>query len=239
MLNNSVKNMQTLLFCALMLFTLNGLADDSGNQDLLNKLTEIKNTLDSNGQEIHGQSAAVRSMNSTLQRGLTGNSGIAAFNNTATERNFRDWTPSSADLVKMVQQGLQTGSLTDQIKYYNEKFPVPTSENLDPNNPNSATANYGVFSAISTNAALGIADKSFDNAPDIIKQINFLYQQIDEEQTLKQGMDLNSVILLKIATLQTDLVRLQAQQLKMLGVSQEEGNIKRMFAAQFIQDVGK
>ena len=169
--------------------------------------------------------------NINIQKGLIGNSNIGLVNNLEPEQTFRNWTPTSADLASMVQQGLQTGSLSDQIKYYNQKFNIPQG------NAKSPAADYGVFSAVATNAALGIADKGFDNAIYIQQQINFLYQQLDRQQTLKQAQDFNSVILLKIAAFQADLIRLQSQQLKITAVSQQENNVRRTTMNQFVEDI--
>lgn len=187
---------------------------------------------------------ALNSLNTTtqentaiLQKSTTGSTGIGAEFNTATEQGFRNWTPTAEDLSNMVQEGLQTGSLADQITYYNQKFHIPKAAQLTPHNPNSIVGNYGVFSAVTTNAALSIADKSFDNAKQISDQINYLYSQIDLQPTLKQQLDLNSAILLKIAALQTDLIRLQAQQLKVEAVAQQQNNNTRTLMAHFIQNV--
>jgi type IV secretion system VirB5/TraC/TraE/TrbJ family protein len=180
---------------------------------------------------------ATESMSRTVQSSLTGNNSIGLLNNSASEQAFRNWTPTASDLANMVAQGLQTGNLADQIKYYNQKFKIPTAAELMPNNPASPAADYGVFSAVSTNTALSVADKGFDNVQQVQDQINFLYQELDRQQTLKQSQDFNSVILLKIAALQTDLIRLQAQQLKIQAVSQQENNIKRTTMSQFVEDI--
>lgn len=186
---------------------------------------------------INQSTSATQSMNRSIQGSLTGTNGTGLRNNALEEQSFRNWTPSSQDLINMVQQGLQTGSLADQIAYYNSKFKVPSAQQLNPGNPDAPTANLGVFSAVATNAAFSVADKSFDNVAQIQQQINYLYLQLDKQNTLKQSQDFNSVILLKIAALQTDLLRLQSQQLKMQAVSQEENNTKRMTMSQFIQDI--
>lgn len=186
---------------------------------------------------LNNMNTTVQLENQTLQNSLTGSSGIGAELNSATEQGFRNWTPTSQDLMNMVQEGLQTGSLADQIKYYNQKFHIPTASDLDPHNPHSEMANYGVLSAVSTNAALGVADKGFDNAQQIVDQINLLYHLIDQQQTVKQGIDLNSAILLKIASLQADLMRLQSQQLKMQALGQEQDNTARNYMASFVQNV--
>lgn len=186
---------------------------------------------------LNNMNTTVQMENQTLQNSLTGSSGIGAELNSANEQGFRNWTPTSQDLMNMVQEGLQTGSLADQIKYYNQKFHIPAASDLDPHNPQSEMANYGVLSAVSTNAALGVADKGFDNAQQIVNQINLLYHLIDQQQTVKQGIDLNSAILLKIASLQADLMRLQSQQLKMQALGQEQNNTARNYMASFVQDV--
>ncbi len=186
---------------------------------------------------LNNMNTTMQMENQTLQNSLTGSSGIGAELNSAAAQGFRNWTPTSQDLMNMVQEGLQTGSLADQIKYYNQKFHVPAAADLDPHNPQSEMANYGVLSAVSTNAALGVADKGFDNAAQIENQINLLYHLIDQQQTVKQGIDLNSAILLQIATLQADLMRLQSQQLKMQALGQEQNNIARNYMASFVHDV--
>jgi hypothetical protein len=186
---------------------------------------------------INQSTMASMATSRTVQSSLTGSNNNGLLNNTAADKEFRDWTPTSEDLQNMVAQGLQAGSLADQIKYYNQKFHIPTAAQLSPTNPNSPQASYGVFSAVSTNAALSVADKGFDNVTQIQQQINNLYQQLDRQQTLKQSQDFNSVILLKIAALQTDLIRLQAQQLKIQAVAQQENNLKRTTMAQFLEDV--
>lgn len=208
------------------------------DQTLEQAANTISETLNKIYPEITQQSSSISSLNRTIQEGITGTTGAAAFNNLKTEQDFRDWTPNSADLANMVREGLQTGSLADQIKYYDEKFRIPKPEQLDAKNPNSLQADYGVFSAVSTNTAFSVADKGFDNVDHILKQLNLLYKQVDQQQTLKQSVDLNSILLLRIAALQTDLIRLQAQQLKMQAVSQQENNNKRTIAAQFIHEVG-
>lgn len=178
------------------------------------------------------QTNTLRSVDQTLKQSLMGNSSTGASNNLISEQKFRNWTPSSADLMNMVQQGLQTGSLADQIAYYNQKFKIPTVTN--PGNP---LEDYAVFSAVTTNAALSVADKGFDNVAQIMEQINYLYRLIDQQRTLKQSQELTSVILLKIAALQADLIRLQSQQLKMQAVAHAEGNSRREYMTQFVQDM--
>ena len=180
---------------------------------------------------------ASEAMRQTMEKSLTGNSGVGAAINTPEEQSFRDWTPSAQDLQNMVSQGLQTGSMADQIKYYNEKFNVPRSVDLTPADENSVMGSYGEFSAISTNAALSVADKSFNNASAISKQLNYLYGLIDQQPTLKQSMDLNTAIALKIAALQAELMRLQAQQLKMQAVSQHETNSNRLEMMHFVKNI--
>ena len=209
------------------------------DQSLEQTANSINDTLNKIYPEITQQSSHIRALNSTVQHGLTGVSGAGALNNMKPEQDFRHWTPSVADLTNMVQQGLQTGSLVDQIKYYNQLFHIPKAEALDPKNPNSPQANYGVFSAVSTNSALSVADKGFDNVDHILQQLNALYAQVDQQQTVKESMDLNAVLLLRIAALQTDLIRLQSQQLKMQAIAQQENNNRRIMAAQFIQTVGE
>jgi hypothetical protein len=209
--------------------------DEKAQQQLLDIVEVLSNRI---APDTARQTEALQKIDTTIKNGLSGSSNVGGSNNLEAEQNFRNWTPSSADLVNMVQQGLQTGSLADQIQYYNQRFRIPTGEELTPANPNSMQADYGVFSAVSTNAALGIADKSFDNIAHILQKINFLYRQLDQQRTLKDSTDFGSVVLLQIAALQADLVRLESQQLKMLGVSQQEGNSRRAFAAQFVQDMG-
>jgi|GEM_PF-4393106 len=203
--------------------------------------TQAQNTYNLLNTRIYGaitQSAvATQATNRIIQSSLTGNTSAGFLYNTQSEQQFRNWTPTAADLADMAAQGLQTGSLADQIKFYNQKFGVPSAAQLNPQNPQSPEANYGVFSAVTTNAALGIADKGFDNVVQIQQQINYLYQQLDRQQTLKQSQDFNSVILLKIAALQTDLIRLQSQQLKIQATSQQEGNVKRTTLSQFVEDI--
>lgn len=186
---------------------------------------------------IQDNKAAMQAAQQTIEKSLTGNSGVGATFNTTEEQNFRNWTPSSKDLENMVRQGLQTGSMADQIKYYNEKFNVPSAADLTPADENSVMGNYGEFSAVSTNAALSVADKSFDNARAISLQLNSLYSMIDQQPTLKQSMDLNTAIALKIAALQAELMRIQAQQLKMQAVSQHQNNANRLEMMHFVKDV--
>lgn len=203
--------------------------------------TQAENTYNLLNTRIYGainqSNIATQSTNRIIQSSLTGSSTQGLRNNPAIEQQFRDWTPTSADLASMVAQGLQTGSLSDQIRYYNQKFNIPNAAQLSPRNPQSPQADYAVFSAVSTNAALSIADKGFDNVVQIQQQINTLYRQLDQQSTLKQSQDFNSVILLKIAALQTDLIRLQSQQLKISAVSQQENNVKRVTMSQFIEDI--
>lgn len=186
---------------------------------------------------VSSTNRSVQQQTQILEQGLTGISGIGAVFSSPQEQAFRNWTPTSEDLTNMIKAGLQTGSLADQIKYYNQKFPIPNSTQLTPGNPNSIAAQYGVFSAVNTNAAFVIADKSFDNIQQIMSQISYLYTLVDRQQTLKQGMDLNSAILVRIATLQTELIRLQSQQLKMQAVAQQQGNGTRTVLAQFVENL--
>lgn len=180
---------------------------------------------------------AVQKQEQILQQGLTGISGVGSIFSTPQEQSFRNWTPTTEDLTNMIKDGLQTGSLTDQIKYYNQKFPIPSMNQLTPGNANSIVEQYGFFSAVNTNMALSIADKSFDNIQKIMSQITYLYTLIDHQLTLKQGLDLNSAILVKIATLQTELIRLQSQQLKLQAVAQQQGNGTRIALAQFVENL--
>lgn len=201
------------------------------------QMRTVQSTLDNRIYPAMSQQAEnIRRMNQTMQQSLMGSYGIGASNNLAREQKFRDWTPSSADLMNMVAQGLQTGSLSDQLAYYNQKFPVLTAEQLSPSQSSSPVTQHQVFSAIAANAALSIADKSFDRLPEIMEQLNFLYRQIDQQQNLKQAQDLNSVILLKIAALQADLLRVQAQQLKIQAVDRTENHSRRAFMAGFVED---
>jgi hypothetical protein len=236
----SMKLMVAALVCFALFLAASAFAQPQPVTDtVLEDMTSNMRDILSNriAPEIAQQSDSLQALNKTVQHTLSGSSGVGGLNNIATEQNFRNWTPSSADLASMVQQGLQTGSMADQINYYNQKFKIPAAAELTPGNPHNVTADYGVFSAVATNAALGVADKSFDNVAYIVQQINFLYRQLDQQQNLKQSADFNTVILLKIAALQTDLIRLEAQQLKMLGVAQQQSNSKRTFAAQFIKDI--
>lgn len=205
------------------------------DQKLEDSSKEIQDILQNQASQISQQTNAIKNMNVSVNAGLTGETGIGGEINTAAEQSFNNWTPTAQDLTNMVQEGLQTGSLADQVKYYNEKFRIPSTENI----PEQAKtmADYNVFSAVSTNGALVIADKGFSNAADIVRQINFLYRQIDQQKTVKESMDLNSAILLKIASLQVDLIRLQSQQLKMQSVSQQKNNSEYAFMTQFVKDV--
>lgn len=186
---------------------------------------------------VSSTNRAVQQQTEILEQGLTGIAGVGALFSTPQEQAFRNWTPTAEDLANMIKEGLQTGSLADQIKYYNQKFPIPTASSITPGDPHSVAAQYGVFSAINTNAALSIADKSFDNVQQIQTQINYLYSLIDRQQTLKQGMDLNSAILVRIASLQAELIRLHSQQLKMLAVAQQQGNSARSIMTTFVQNL--
>ena len=206
-------------------------------QNLENRMQDMYNLNKQMNSGIQQNAYATQAMKNVLQNSLAGASGLGLINNPVDEQKFRDWTPSVEDLANMTAQGLQTGSLADQIKYYHEKFQIPSAARLTPGNPHSPVADYGIFSAVTTNAALTVADKSFNNVPQIQLQINSLYQQLDRQSTLKQAQDFNSVIMLRIAALQTDLIRLQSQQLKIQAVSQQENNLKRTTMITFIQDI--
>lgn len=226
---------------AIFLFSISVFADptsvvtDSATET---NTSNILNVLQNNvAPAINNTNAAVQAQTNILQESLTGISGMGSAFNTQQEKNFRNWTPTAQDLANMVAEGLQTGSLADQIKYYNQKFPIPTMQQLTPNDKNSIAGNYGVFSAVNTNAAFSVADKSFDNAAQIVNQINYLYTLIDRQQTLKQSMDLNNAILAKIASLQNELLRVQAQQLKMQAVDQQQSNSARLLMTHFIKKV--
>lgn len=205
------------------------------------KLQEIAQSIDDTLNNrinlgIAQQSEILRRVQNTLEKSLTGVGGVGQLNNLPAEQSFRNWTPTAEDLANMVQQGLQTGSLSDRLTYYNQHFPIPTAAQLTPADPKSVQANYGVFSAVSANAALTVSDKGFDQVKTVMDQLNYLYRQIDQQQSVKQSIDLNSVILLKIVALQAELIRLQAQQLKMQAVGQQEGNGYRLFGTRFIQN---
>jgi len=186
---------------------------------------------------ITQSTVATQATNRIIQSSLTGTSSAGMLNNSSAEQQFRDWTPTSEDLAEMIAQGLQTGSLADQIKYYNQKFHIPTAEQLNPKNPQRPATQSAVFSAVSTNVALSVADKGFDNVVQVQQIINSLYQQLDRQTTLKQSQDFNSVILLKIAALQADLIRLQSQQLKIAAISQQEHNQRRIDLSEFVENV--
>jgi hypothetical protein len=229
-----------IIYFVLFLFTFS--AHAAGTNNVVDAPVEqntgrMADTLDIMSTTLSNTNTAVQAQTQVLEESMTGVTGIGAEFNTAQEQNFRNWAPSAEDLANMVAEGLQTGSLADQIKYYNQKFPIPKITDLTPNNENSIAGNYGVFSAVNTNAALSVADKSFDNAQQIVNQINFLYTLIDRQQTLKQSMDLNTAILGKIATLQNELLRVQAQQLKMQAVSQQQNNTARTLMAGFVQEI--
>lgn len=233
-----------LIVLFLLLFSAAVYANDQAEQETANNTnaieginTQMKTDLDSMSASISSTNTAVQAQTQVLEESMTGITGVGAEFNTAQEQSFRNWAPSAEDLANMVAQGLQTGSLADQIKYYNQKFPIPKVTDLTPNDDNSIAGNYGVFSAVNTNAALSVADKSFDNAQQIVNQINFLYTLIDRQQTLKQSVDLNSSILGKIATLQNELLRVQAEQLKMQAVSQQQSNNTRTLMAGFVQEI--
>jgi type IV secretion system protein VirB5 len=207
------------------------------DQAVENNTSNMLNTLNNMSSTMSSTNTAVQAQTQVLEESLTGITGVGAMFNTAQEQNFRNWTPSAEDLVNMVAEGLQTGSMADQIKYYNQKFPIPKVTDLTPNDDSSIAGKYGVYSAVNTNAAFSVADKSFDQAQQIVNQINFLYTLIDRQQTLKQSMDLNTAVLAKIATLQNDLLRVQAQQLKMQAVSQQQSNTTRTLMAGFVQEI--
>ncbi len=206
-------------------------------QNLENQAQNLYNLNQQIYSSVKQNTNATLSTGRIVQNSLTGSYNMGLLNNSQADQTFRNWTPSAEDLANMVALGMQTGSLTDQIKYYNKKFKIPTTVELSPHNPDSAVAQYGVFSAISTNTALSIADKGFDNVIEIQDQINFLYKELDHQQTLKQSQDFNSVILLKIAALQIDLIRLQSQQLKIQAVNQQENNLKRINVSEFVEEI--
>lgn len=184
-------------------------------------------------QAIGEGTNAMQQVNTTVQRSLMGKKNLGAQNNSTAEQNFRNWTPTAEDLEQMTKQGLQTGSLADQIRYYNQKFPIPTQHTEHA----TAANDYNSFAQSNTNAAFSVADKSFDNAKLIAQQINQLYQEIDQQDNLKSSTDLNSAILLKIVALQADLMRIQAQQLKLQAVNQQQNNSQRNYLQNFVQDV--
>lgn len=156
--------------------------------------------------------------------------------NDPAHKEFLNWTPTIDELSEMVRGGYQTGSLSDRIEYYNRKFGNPiTRSQITPHYEDSEMGIYGELSVESTRGGLAVSDVAFDRVDELSNRIGQLASDLDKQETLKESLDMNSRINIEIATLNVELMRLQAQAVRLSAVSQAEHDQVTAFNSHFIK----
>lgn len=181
----------------------------------LDELIEQKNKLETQIGQLDEQYAAITGSNNFAN--------IFEQKNTDGSDYF-DWIATLDELQQSIQDGSAPSSeLTLKLKEYNEQYGAPhTADTYVPHNPESYSAKWQAEQAMAVREGLGVSEVAFDKADGINSYIKKLRDESYEISTQKQALDYGNNIQLYMVTLMNEIMRLQAQQLRLMAVTENE-----------------
>jgi hypothetical protein len=150
--------------------------------------------------------------------------------------DFFEWISTLDDLQKSIQDESAdpTNELSVKLQEYNEIYGNPnTPEIYVPHKPDSYSAQWQAEQAVAVREGLGVSDMAFDKANGINNYIKKLREESYEIATQKQAQDYGNNIQLYMVTIMNEIMRLQAQQLRLMSVSENETAQINDFNAKF------
>lgn len=139
--------------------------------------------------------------------------------------NFFDWISTLDSLQESIQQGVTspTDDISLKVYEYQEIYGKPHApEAYVPHAPKSYSAQWQAEQALAVQEGLSVSEVAFDKADDINQYIKKLRDEAYEVSTQKEAIDYGNNIQLYMVTLMNEIMRLQAQQLRLLAVSENE-----------------
>jgi hypothetical protein len=130
-----------------------------------------------------------------------------------------------ADIADMVGQGINPGDAA-QVRGYKEararytaQFPALAND-LQTGNPRMNAAYNRSYSDARTGTALG--ESTFDQVDTYLADIETLKNRIDQTDNLKNAMDLNTAVTVRVAQLNGEILRIQSAQLRLQAANQTQ-----------------
>jgi regulator of replication initiation timing len=189
------------------------------------------NTLRAQYETLKQQVTEVMRINQELT-GVTGRSALA---NSLLEQAERRWLPTSwQDVVSLQKAGLNPGRYGDWLKWYEDRLKTIDATLIVPGTPDHR-ANWSYqLSSENTRAAFASAQALFDQLDKRLRNVETLNQGIEQADSLKQAVDLNSRMLAEQSFLSIELARLKSVQLMLQASAQNGTNSGTATRAEFL-----
>ena len=134
----------------------------------------------------------------------------------------------------MQQAGLNPGRYADRLNWYDQKTKLIDKNTIVPGtSDHRANWSYQLSSA-NTRAALAAAEALFDQLDNRLRNFEVLNEQIEQAESLKQAVDLNSRMLAEQGFISIELARLQSMQLMLSAAGQNGSNAGTATRAEFL-----
>ena len=95
---------------------------------------------------------------------------------------------------------------------------------------------YAKYSDKHTKVSMAMADSVYETVGKEQKLINKMLNDSAGRETLKESMDQNSALLVKLAQLQMEVIRMQSQQLRLQAISQQKENVIENWQQNFFKE---
>ena len=139
--------------------------------------------------------------------------------------DFFNWISTLDDLQQNIQQGVYDpdNELSIRMQEYNEVYGLPQSpEVFVPHDPQSYNAQWQSEQALTVREGLSVSDMAFDKADGVNTHIKKLRDQSYEIYSQKEALDYSNNIQLYLVTLMNEIMRLQAHQLRLMAVAENQ-----------------
>lgn len=185
-------------------------------QSQLDQLVEQKNSLATQIVQLDAQYLAITGKNDFYK----------IFEQKAQDgTDFFDWITSLDNLQQTIQTDdtYADDELTKKIQHYHNLYGTPKTPDIYvPHDPQSYSAQWQAEQSLAVQEGLSVSDIAFDKADGINQYIKNLRTQGYEISTQKEAIDYGNNIQLYMVTLMNEIMRLQAQQLRLMAVSENE-----------------
>lgn len=122
------------------------------------------------------------------------------------------------------------------LKKYEDYFPLLNRTQINPRHSSSPSARVEELTLKTANQALGAADYGIERIGSELELLKKMGNAIDQQKTLKQSVDLNSQMLVRLGQLQTEMIRLQSNVLRVQSTEQQGIGQAIRWKQRFVKD---
>ena len=175
----------------------------------INQVTQIQKQVEQIQQFAHQIEQMERQWKS-----MSGSYALGALLNTLADRQKRRYLPTDwagvLDLGQEVLQNAQTSAVAEEAKKVREQGERYTKQELFHRSPNSPAADRYNKTANSIYGSMAIGRESYKRTEDRLDTIEQLSEAIDTSTDIKAATDLNNRLLVELAVLMTESIRIQS-----------------------------